>query len=349
MAQEDRHQAGAVGQTVMARISFLSQRSRQRKEISFTPARVTEVHLDPVCRWPLPEEDTSGSEDDGSVFREAPAQPAKSGQLALMAYSHRHPGRLAARMLLKMRDEVSMGSAGANLDLKNKTPATGVQYLLQILMPQMGSKANIRTQREMRTLMVILDLLAKNSPGRAADVVAQRVKALERATSDGAWASAQFLELIPSESSSLLDRDEQVYLSKEALLEQKLRQGEKPAWRQERPGKKGEKGKRPGSERTEDQAGKGRRTSRSEGGDITTCEGCEAGDGQARLEESSSRVLALRREGLGNPFECLEGFAAYGYAFGSFGQDVRRKRSVSRTHFLGKQGAGPVALEPSGG
>ena len=205
------------------------------------------------------EEDTSGSEDDGSVFREAPAQPAKSGQLALMAYSHRHPGRLAARMLLKMRDEVSMGSAGANLDLKNKTPATGVQYLLQILMPQMGSKANIRTQREMRTLMVILDLLAKNSPGRAADVVAQRVKALERATSDGAWASAQFLELIPSESSSLLDRDEQVYLSKEALLEQKLRQGEKPAWRQERPGKKGEKGKGRGQKGTEDQAGKGKK------------------------------------------------------------------------------------------
>lgn len=205
------------------------------------------------------EEDTSGSDEDGSVFREAPAQPAKSGQLALMAYSHRHPGRLAARMLLKMRDEVSMGSAGANIDLTNKTPPTGVQYLLQILMPQMGSKANIRTQRELRTLMVVLDLLAKNSPGRAADVVAQRVKALERATNDGAWSSAQFLELIPSESSSLLDRDEQVYLSKEALLELKLRQGEKPSWKADRPGKKGEKGKGRGQKGTEDQAGKGKK------------------------------------------------------------------------------------------
>ena len=39
---------------------------------------------------------------------------------------------------------------------------------------------------------------------------------------DGGWASAQFLELIPSENASLLDRDEQVYLNKETLLEQKL-------------------------------------------------------------------------------------------------------------------------------
>ena len=162
-------------------------------------------------------------------------------------------------MLLKMRDEVSIGSAGATLDLKNKTPATGVQYLLQILMPQLGAKANIRTLREMRTLMVVLDLLAKCSPGRAADVVAQRVKALEKATSDGAWTTAQFLELIPSESSSLLDRDEQVYLSKEALLEQKLKQSEKPPWRPDKPGKKGDKGKGKSSKGEDLTAGKGKR------------------------------------------------------------------------------------------
>lgn len=198
-------------------------------------------------------EDTSESDEEGSVFREAPAQPARSCQLALMAYSHRHPGRLAARLLIKMKDEVLIGSAGA------KTPPSGVQYLLQILTPKLGSKSNIRTLRELRTLMVVLDLLARSSPGRAADVVAQRVKALERATCDGAWTSAQFLELIPSESSSLLDRDEQVYLNKEALLEQKLRHGEKPAWRAEKPGKKGEKGKGRGQKGSEDQAGKGKK------------------------------------------------------------------------------------------
>ena len=154
-------------------------------------------------------EDESFESDQGSVFREAPAQPKKSGQLALMTYSHKKPGRLAARLLMKMRSEVSLGLAGADYMGREKTPA-------------MGQRANHRTQRELRTLMVAIDLLARLNPAPAADVLCQRVKALERASMDAVWAGAQFLELIPSENVSLLDRDEQVYRNKEMLLEQKL-------------------------------------------------------------------------------------------------------------------------------
>ena len=102
---------------------------------------------------------------------------------------------------------------------REKIPAIGVQYLLTIMLPQLGQRANLRTQRELRTLMVAIDLLARLNPARAADVLCQRVKALERASMDGGWASAQFLELIPSETARQRRASD---LNKETLLEQKL-------------------------------------------------------------------------------------------------------------------------------
>lgn len=205
-------------------------------------------------------DDTSES-DAGSVFRDAPAPQHKSGQLALITYSHRKPGRLAARLLMKMRNEVAMGAAGAPNDPREKTPPTGVQYLLTILLPQLGSKANLRTQRELRTLMVSLDLLARNCPARAADVICQRVKALEKASNEGSWTSAQFLELIPSENASLLERDEEVFINKEALLEQKLKKKDQAGpWKGggPRPDRKGEKGRGKGSKGEDGQKGRGK-------------------------------------------------------------------------------------------
>ena len=158
------------------------------------------------------QEDSEDSEDSqGQVFREAPAQP-KTNQQSLISYSRRKPGRLAARLLLKMRDEVAMGSAGANMEESGKTPAVAVQFYLSILQPQLGSRMNLRTQRELRTLFVALDLLARSSPGRAADVICQRVKALERSVVEGHWQSAQHLELIPSETGTMLEREEEVPL-----------------------------------------------------------------------------------------------------------------------------------------
>ena len=200
-------------------------------------------------------EDTT-SESERSPFREAPVQPQKSGQMALMGYSQRHPGRLAARLLLKMKSEVALGSTGAHMEDDDKTPAVGVQYLLQILTPHLGGRMNVRTQRELRTLMVTLDLLARNQPARAADVVSQRVKALERATTEGNWSAAQFLELIPTETASMLERDEEVYLSKEALLERKLRGNDRPSWRPPKGEPKGGKGKGRGQKGNE---GKGKK------------------------------------------------------------------------------------------
>ena len=135
-------------------------------------------------------------------------------------------------MLMKMRGEVALGPTGAEELGKEKRLASGVQYLVQILLP---------TARELRTLMVFLELLARNNAARAADVVCQRVKALGR-------------------SASLLDRDEEVYLTKEALLERKLHHGERAAqWKGLGRGEtKGEKGRGKGKNNGEDQKGRGK-------------------------------------------------------------------------------------------
>ena len=204
----------------------------------------------------------SSESDEDQVFREAPVQSSRSGQQALVLYSHRKPGRLAARLLLKMQSEVALGSTGAAADPKDRTPATATHYFLTIMAPQLGSKMNLRTQRELRTLMVAVDHLARKAPAKAADVLCQRIKALERATAEGHWNTAQFLELIPSEMSTLLERDEQAFVTKEYLQDMKVKNYERPRPGTGLGGRKGDKGQ--GKGRGDQGGGKGKNKKKSD-------------------------------------------------------------------------------------
>ena len=163
------------------------------------------------------EENSSSDESD---FQKAPSGSAKSSQLKLLAYTRKHPGRLASRMLLKMQTATARGLGGAS---KSHTPAVAMNHVLTVMLPALQGKVGLRTQRELKTLAEVIDKLALGMPSRAADVLAQRVKALERATVDGGWSTAQFLELLPPESSTLLERDEELYLAKELLMDQKIK------------------------------------------------------------------------------------------------------------------------------
>ena len=132
------------------------------------------------------------------------------------------------------------GSAGT-------TPPTATPYYLGVMGPAHANRPQIRDKRELRTLCLVLDLLATQKHAEAADVVAQRVKAIDKALTDGGWTRAQFLELIPQEGASLLDRDEEVAVSKDAKVEQDLRSGggrDRPEGEHRPKGKKGDgKGK----------------------------------------------------------------------------------------------------------
>ena len=106
----------------------------------------------------------------------------------------------------------------------------------------------LRTAREMETLALVLDSLADGSFGAAADLVAQRLKALERSTWDGHWERAQWVELLEPEGASLMEDDEQHMVDRESRLRQRWAKGKGKGTDKGPPPKgKGKKGGSPGA------------------------------------------------------------------------------------------------------
>ena len=98
---------------------------------------------------------------------------------------------------------------------EGKTPAAATVYFHSVFMPS-HRDIGLRSSREGRTLREGLDLLANREYGQLVDVSAQRLKALEKSYLDGgAWRRAQWLELLPPEGSTSLDRSEEDMASKE--------------------------------------------------------------------------------------------------------------------------------------
>ena len=200
------------------------------------------------------EEDSEEASDSSSESVFQGGVPEKRAQqLVLLEYSDRKPGRLAARLLQKM--ELLLSRSGTPQlfagGLKNRTPAVATSYLLTMIQPLYKERLNVRMTRELRTLAGALDLIAVGNPEKAADLLGQRLKALELVLSDQGWARAQYLELIPQEGAGLAEPEEQRMASKEQALEAKIRQYLPNNWKKdERPygegkgkGKKGKKGK----------------------------------------------------------------------------------------------------------
>ena len=153
---------------------------------------------------------------------------------------------------------------GASRRRDGLTPPSAVHYLVTVMGPRLGTKLNMRSQRELRTLCTVLDMMAQHRHAQAADLVGQRIKALEKATADGHWASAQHLELLSPEMGGLLERDEEIYTSREHLLDLKLQSYE--GWKkgpksdqkgdQEKGGRKGkEKGRGKGKDKDKPKEG----------------------------------------------------------------------------------------------
>ena len=80
--------------------------------------------------------------------------------------------------------------------------------------------------REMSTICTVLDCLAHNKAGSAADVLAQRLRALELSATRG-WERASKLELVPNDHASLVGQDMELGASRDVLLERRL---EKREW-----------------------------------------------------------------------------------------------------------------------
>ena len=237
-SEEDDEGEGLFGEAVTPIEGEKKKKKRKRDRGPFGGGE--------VVRYKGPE-DTDSEAD----FQDALVGQKASNQLRLVQYAKKLPGRLASRLLLKMEQESARGLMRAEDDeAKALTPPAAVHYLLTVMLPTLQQRVNLRGQRELKTLCTALDYLGRHQPARAADLLAQRVKALEKASHDGHWTSAQFLELLPPEGAGLLERDEEVFMNREALLELKLRgmSKEKPKGDQKGnpPAKGGKKGKEAG-------------------------------------------------------------------------------------------------------
>ncbi|CAE6967009.1 unnamed protein product [Symbiodinium sp. CCMP2592] len=174
---------------------------------------------------------SSGSSDEAQLFRDGPSSGnGTSLQLQLQEYALKRPGRLAARLLQRMQSLVGKeGGPISNMTYANKTPPVAMNFVLTVLAPR---QMPVRTLREMKTLAAALDQIAAGRSHSAADLLAQRLKALELSQTDSTWNRAQFIELVEPEGPALLEREEAVLASKEWASElrmKKLQGGKGPA------------------------------------------------------------------------------------------------------------------------
>ena len=133
---------------------------------------------------------------------------------------HRTQGVLAAQTLKRMEDSVGRDGEATHWG-KSDTPASAKSYYLRVLRPA-TEKVSLRNLREMHTMAVVLDHLALGRSKAAADVAAQRLKALELASTTGSWDKAQYLELVPQEGATLVNKEEEYLATKETELYQRL-------------------------------------------------------------------------------------------------------------------------------
>ena len=137
------------------------------------------------------------------------------------AQHQKHPGRLAEGWFEVMTEAVGERLEGFSAA---QPRAVAVAWLLTVYLNQHSAKdLGPRTMRELRTLCHTLDLLVQGKVAEAMDVLAQRVKALERAQADGHWDAAQWMELIPTGAVQLIPRRESRQALREAEEESKLR------------------------------------------------------------------------------------------------------------------------------
>ena len=196
------------------------------------------------------EEESESTEAD---FRKGPSTPAKSGQLKLIKYANRFPGRLASRMLVKMEQATARGVGAEPKRERTDSPCRN-ERRADSADPQLRRASRNEDCQGIENPWRHIDHLAVKQFAKAADVVSQRIKALERATHEKHWGAAQFLELLPPEGTMLLDRDEEMYLAREYLLDQKLKSYDQPKrWNFDKPGKgygkeKGHKGEKGGKD-----------------------------------------------------------------------------------------------------
>ena len=107
---------------------------------------------------------------------------------------------------MKMQDAVGFEGERPEAE-KGSLPASAKAYFLRVLKTDPAFQ-DTRIQREMHFLCSMLDHLVLGRSSEAADMVTQRLKAVEMAAKDRSWDRAKFLELLPAHVETLISNEE---------------------------------------------------------------------------------------------------------------------------------------------
>ena len=115
-----------------------------------------------------------------------------------------NPGTLATQLLQKLQDAIGKEGVQAAWT-EDQRPVATLSYYHRVLAENKRTAAGLL--REAKTLSSVLDLLALDRPREAADVVAQRLVAMEFVTKEGgSWGVTKFVELVPQDGAALMDK-----------------------------------------------------------------------------------------------------------------------------------------------
>ena len=164
-------------------------------------------------------EESSSSEEDFQLAS------LPEGVDRLLKVHEERPGVLANLTLKRYHDMISRATGGEAAQL-HCLPPVGRAYLHQIFFHHHHpSQIGMRCTREMKTIMLAVDLVCRNDSLRALGVLLQRQKSLELELETGRWREAQALELVPSDDVSSFTRQEKKVAQDEAKANYKLYKG----------------------------------------------------------------------------------------------------------------------------
>ena len=125
------------------------------------------------------------------------------------------------RFMSRMYRKVMVEGEAAETLSKGVVPVVAKAYHLRVTAPSFpeGSRRNLS---EGNVLAHILDHLAANRFGQAADIAAQRYTALEAVNSGMGWDRARFLELVGEDDNSLVGQHERALVAHEAAQAVKI-------------------------------------------------------------------------------------------------------------------------------
>ena len=174
-----------------------------------------------------------------------------------------------------------------------KVRPCAVSYFLAILTPTLRDKWTWGRSAKWGSGAEILDQLAAGKGSTAADIAAQRLKALEQSVQDGNnWRKAKFLELV-TDDVGMTDKGEEQMMVKEVELEERFRGRAIPeSFGRDRSRPRGKEGKGTGKSKGKD---KGKwKTPAQEAAEKKTWKKPARGAGQNRRSHPSARPESWR-------------------------------------------------------